>query len=219
MSANLDSYLKALSKAPKRNQEAQGFADLMIGNRRGGGRRSYPVGVGGNGDGACAPPCPPSWQTSAPIGAPVSGPCPEEFLCDCDLIGANTLGEVPIASGGVRTLTVTNFDAVALQAVAIWITAFQADGAAASALIANPVVELPVVVPNVRVGNNGQLRTSGLTNALNSAAFAATREPVCVDWAPFRSQNGQELEIDLQNIVAGVAPIHVFVVLWCNILS
>jgi hypothetical protein len=59
---------------------------------------------------------------------------------------------------------------------------------------------------------------NGLARGLNSGGFAATREPVCVDWAPFRSQNGQELFITFQNPVFASA-VHIVVLLWCNVLQ
>lgn len=153
-----------------------------------------------------------------PLGPNVGGPCPPEFLCDCDLIGVTTLGTEPIATNTNRLITVTNFDAVALQPVAIWFTAFVADAVAPNDLIATPVVEVPCIIQGVTVGQQGQLRAAGIGNALNSAAFAATREPVCIDWAPFRSQNGQELQLNSANIVADVS-VHFFAVLWTNVLS
>ena len=247
MSAHLDGYLKALEKSNKRNAEAQQFADLMIGARRGLGTpsggspipmprysaaRSYgmgqssapvpngypPNGGGGGGGYGCQP------GTNLPLGAPVGGPCPPEFLCDCDLIGVTTLGGPPIASGTNALITVTDFDAVALQPVAIWFTAFvaSANPGDENTLIANPVIEVPIIIDRVDVGQQGQLRVAGVGNALNSAAFAATREPVCIDWAPFRSQNGQELTMEVFNIVEGIpAPsgVHFFAVFWTNVLS
>ncbi len=227
MSANLDGYLAALNQGRKLNKQAQVAADhLAIGARRGGspaGRtggerhRIYPNagGMPRYGMGQAEPPCLPPGQTDLPIGTPVSGPCPPEFLCDCDLIGATTLGTAPVQAGTTRVVTVTDFDAVALQAVAIWFTAFEAED---DDLLANPCTECPTLISQVLVGQNGQLRVSGVANGLNSAAFAATREPVCVDWAPFRSQNGQELTIEFNNIVTGFTA-HIFVVLWCNVLQ
>lgn len=236
MSANLDNYLNALGSARKLNKDAEKFADLMIGARRSGMGSSQP-GPGGSfpltrpdyysygrrgvGQGSADPraqECLPPGQTMVPVGTPVAGPCPPEFLCDCDLIGGNTLTTAPVGPNTTRDVTITDFDAVALQAVAIWFTAFVADAGDPDNLLAFPVIEVPTLIFNVRVGNNGQLRAAGVTNGLNSGAFAATREPVCVDWAPFRSQNGQELVISFQNIVATV-DVHLFVVLWTNVLQ
>lgn len=246
MSANLDGYLNALGKSRKLNAEAEQFADLMIGARRGGmgtpagaspvamprysaQRMAYGNGAGvgqssipgPNGGGyGCQP------GTNLPLGAPVGGPCPPEFLCDCDLIGVSTLLDTdgPIPTNVGRLITVTDFDAVALQPVAIWFSAFVAGAAAVNGIgtIANPVVEVPTIIDRVDVGQQGQLRTAGLGNALNSAAFAATREPVCIDWAPFRSQNGQELTMEVFNPVEGFAApagVHFFAVFWTNVLS
>jgi len=232
MSAHLDGYMNALKQSKKLNKEAETFSDLMIGARRGAGSsqpgrgRAFPIPRSGRLQGMGAnnsqdPSCRFPGQNDLPLGAPVGGPCPEEFLCDCDLIGATTLGTAPVVPGtaGGSSLLITNFDAVALQAVAIWFTAFEAAPAPdANNLIANPVIELPTVVTNVTIGGNSQLRARGIGNGLNSAAFAATREPVCVDWAPFRSQNGQELQIFFDNIVV-TSNIHFFVVLWCNVLA
>ncbi len=222
MSAHLDGYMNALKQSKKLNKEAEMFSDLMIGARRGAGgnyrdKRPRSGRLQGMGQSTQDPACRFPGQNDLPLGAPVGGPCPEEFLCDCDLIGATTLGTPPIAPGaGGGNLLITNFDAVALQAVAIWFTAFVAED---DDLIANPVIEIPAVVTNVNIGGNSQLRARGIGNALNSAAFAATREPVCVDWAPFRSQNGQELQIFFDNIVAAPSAMHFFVVLWCNVLA
>jgi len=245
MSGNLDGYLEALGQSRKLNEEAQQFADLMIGARRGLGtpsgatevpmprysaqRMAYGNGAGvgqsnipgPNGGGyGCQP------GTNLPLGAPVGGPCPPEFLCDCDLIGVTTLLDTdgPLATNIARLITVTDFDAVALQPVAIWFSAFVAGAAAVNGIgtIANPVVEVPVIIDRVDVGQQGQLRTAGIANGLNSAAFAATREPVCIDWAPFRSQNGQELTMEVINPVENfIAPtgVHFFAVFWTNVLS
>ena len=249
MSDNLDGYIEALGQCRKLNEEAQQFADLMIGARRGmglpagatampmpglphGSPRFYGNGAGvgqsnippGGGNGGGGYGCQPG--TNLPLGAPVGGPCPPEFLCDCDLIGVSTLLDTdgPIPTNVGRLITVTDFDAVALQPVAIWFSAFVAGAANVNGIgtIANPVVEVPVIIDRVDVGQQGQLRTAGLGNALNSAAFAATREPVCIDWAPFRSQNGQELTMEVFNPVEGfLAPggVHFFAVFWTNVLS
>jgi hypothetical protein len=254
MSANLDGYLNALGQSRKLNKEAEQFADLMIGARRGAGAPSgssplgYMPGVPqharslyGNGGGVgqssalqpqgngVVPPGGPGYGcqpgTTLPLGAPVGGPCPPEFLCDCDLIGVSTLldPDGPIPTNVGRLITVTDFDAVALQPVAIWFSAFVADANVNNiGTIANPVVEVPVIIDRVDVGQQGQLRTAGLGNSLNSAAFAATREPVCIDWAPFRSQNGQELTMEVFNPVTGFDPgtgVHFFAVFWTNVLS
>jgi len=239
MSQNLDSYLKAIEQANKLNRSSEKAAELMIGAYRGskgagstqpGSGGSYPLGRQsqgnwGMGQSSAAPGfCGPGPGAQVPVGTPVAGPCPPEFLCDCDLIGTTTFEDtadanVPIPSGGQFQVTITDFDAVALQPVAIWFTAFEA-AADPDSQIANPVVELPCNIVDVRIGQSGQLRVNGLRRALNSAAFAATREPVCVDWAPFRSQNGQELFITFQNPVNAVANgIHVVLVLWCNVLQ
>lgn len=228
MSENMNGYMQALNQSRHLNKAAGVSADqLKIGARRGMGSSqpggggqfplrspgmAYPRGMGQ------AEPCLPPGQTALPIGVPTAGPCPPEFLCDCDLIGANTLGTAPVQAGTTRIITVTDFDAVALQAVAIWFTAFEADGSEPNDLLANPCTECPTLLDDVEVGQSGQLRVSGVANGLNSAAFAATREPVCVDWAPFRSQNGQELNLEFVNMVAGFTA-HIFVVLWCNVLQ
>lgn len=259
MSANLDSYLDAIDQSRHVNQDTENAAELMIGAYRrgrgmggdgpaGSGQRiplspqsqgDWRRGVGaqipnggsahpGNGPGFCGP----GPGASVPIGTPVAGPCPPEFLCDCDLIGTTTFADadplvvppagtddvVPLATGGTFQVTVTDFDAVALQPVAIWFTAFQSAAAPDANLLANPVIELPVNIIDVRIGQSGQLRINGLARALNSGAFAATREPVCVDWAPFRSQNGQELFITYQNPVV-TSNVHIVLLLWCNVLQ
>ena len=233
MSENLNAYIKALETSKKLNKGASDAADVLIGNYRsgiGGGCGTPPHGGGPAGSyPAAAPPMsfgqtsPAGGAPTAAVGTPVYGPCPPEFLCDCDLIGYSTIGladpNIPLqdrtVAGNAFQAVVTDFDAVALQAVAVWYTAFEAAG---PQLIANPVVEVPVNLVDVRVGGNSQLRARGTLNALNSGAFAATREPVCDDWAPFRSQNGQELFLDFENPVAGTN-IHIVVVLWCNILQ
>lgn len=203
---------------------------LQIGARRvprGANRRSRrSLGLGGqeggnNGGGSCVPV---PWQgdpgSVVPVGAPVYGRCPEQFNCDCDLVASQTLGAAAplnagIAAGATANVLVDNFDAVALQPVAVWFTAFTRDG---NNTIANPVVEVPVQINDVTIGGTSQLRTRGIANALNSAAFAATREPVCVDWAEFRSIPGMQLQFEVQNIVVGTT-IHFTALLWCNILQ
>lgn len=233
MSENLSRYITALETSKKLNKGASDAADVLIGNYRsgiGGGCGMPPGGNAGPAGSTHSGQMMSFGQTAAhggaptaAVGTPVYGPCPPEFLCDCDLIGYSTIGladpNIPLqdrtAAVGPFTAVVTDFDAVALQAVAVWYTAFEAAG---PQLIANPVVEVPVNLVDVRVGGNSQLRARGTLNALNSGAFAATREPVCDDWAPFRSQNGQELFLDFENPVAGTN-IHIVVVLWCNILQ
>lgn len=233
MSAHLDQYLTLLDKSRKLNPEAEKVAEqLKIGARRGGmgarreqrfplRRRGAQRGVGQNSSAPYESYDDCVGVTSVPVGAPVAGPCPPEFLCDCDLIGVTTLGTDPIGDAGTREITVTDFDAVALQAVAVWFTAFVAcpdEDGDPQTQIANPVIEVPVLIDDVEVGQNGQLRVSGLANGLNSAGFAATREPVCLDWAPFRSQNGQELTFEVVNIVCGI-DLHFFALLWTNVLQ
>jgi hypothetical protein len=243
MSANLDGYLKALEKARKLTPEAELVAGLMaehIGAARkltiGAGRRrgmggSQPGGPRGVPFSSYSPaPCPPGpGGASLPIGVPVWGHCPPEFLCDCDLVGATTFGTAPIlfdpAGATTRRVVVSAGDANALQPVAIWFTAFEAaaDGVPPAVPqnfgLANPVIELPVDMFNVFIGNQGQLRVGGRVGAeLNSAAFAATREPVCVDWGEFTSQNDQQLAIDVRNIVEN-SRIHVLIVLWTNVVN
>lgn len=260
MSQNLDSYLNAIEASRRLNKETDHAAELMIGAYRRGVGAGGPAGSGerhplrpqqqgdwrrrGMGQPSTAAPtgtappgggpgfCGPGPGASVPIGTPVAGPCPPEFLCDCDLIGTTTFPDadpavvppagtndaVPLATGGTFQVTVTDFDAVALQPVAIWYTAFQSAVAPDANLLANPVIELPVNIIDVRIGQSGQLRVNGLGRALNSGAFAATREPVCVDWAPFRSQNGQELFITFQNPVV-LSNVHIVLLLWCNVLQ
>lgn len=221
MSKNLDSYIESLQSSKRLNKETAVAADLMVGAYRrqggigaqGGSRIPLPRPGNGNGGGYCPP------GPQAPLGAPVTGQCPPEFLCDCDLIGGTTLGTTPQAAGGTVSISIGSFDAVALQPVAIWFTAFEADAVTPLTQIASPVIEIPVLMTDADNGNVGQLRQSGgLATGLNSGAFAATREPVCVDWGRFTSITGQNLTMKFNLITASANPMHVFVVLWCNIL-
>jgi len=222
MSKNLDSYIESLQSSRRLNAETAVAADLMVGAYRrkgigsnGGSRIPLPRnGGGGNGY------CPPVPHGALPLGTPVTGPCPPEFLCDCDLIGGTSLGVTPQAAGTTVTVTIGSFDAVALQPVALWFTAFEADAGVPLTQIASPVIEIPVLMTDADIGNQGQLRqTGGITTGLNSGAFAATREPVCVDWGRFTSTPGQELTMQFNLITASPNAMHVFAVLWCNVLQ
>ena len=227
MSKNLDSYIESLQSSKRLNAETAVAADLMVGayRRRGIGQGSGPAGSGTR---IPLPPppngyCPPVPHGALPLGTPVTGPCPPEFLCDCDLIGGTSLGTAPQAAGTTVTVTIGSFDAVALQPVALWFTAFEAAAAGPPVdlvQIASPVIEIPVLMTDADIGNQGQLRqTGGITTGLNSGAFAATREPVCVDWGRFTSTPGQELTMQFNLITATANPMHVFAVLWCNVLQ
>lgn len=223
MSTNLDRYIESLAQSKRLNADTAVAADLMVGAYRrkgiGGNQTRIPLprngGGGGNGY------CPPVPQSALPLGTPVTGPCPPEFLCDCDLIGGTSLGVAPQSAGATVTVTIGSFDAVALQPVALWFTAFEAAAAPDDLLqIASPVIEIPVLMTDADIGNQGQLRqTGGVTTGLNSGAFAATREPVCVDWGRFTSTPGQELTMQFNLITATATPMHVFAVLWCNVLQ
>ena len=223
MSKNLDSYIESLQSSKRLNAETAVAADLMVGAyRRRGGGIGQGSGPAGSGSRIPLPPgghCPPVPGGALPFGTPVTGPCPPEFLCDCDLIGGTTLGTTPTAAGGTVTVTIGSFDAVALQPVALWFTAFESDAGSAT-LIGSPVIEIPVLMTDADIGNQGQLRqTGGITTGLNSGAFAATREPVCVDWGRFTSTPGQELTMQFNMITAAPIDMHVFAVLWCNVLQ
>lgn len=224
MSKNLDSYIESLQSSRRLNADTAVAADLMVGayRRRGIGQGTGPAGSGSRiplpgGNGGYCPPVP---HGVLPLGTPVTGPCPPEFLCDCDLIGGTSLGVAPQAAGTTVTVTIGSFDAVALQPVALWFTAFEADAGVPDTQIASPVIEIPVLMTDADIGNQGQLRqTGGITTGLNSGAFAATREPVCVDWGRFTSTPGQELTMQFNLITATAAAMHVFAVLWCNVLQ
>ena len=141
--------------------------------------------------------------------------CEIENNCDCTLVSFSTLagatltGTAPVASGGTISITVSGQDAD-VKPMAIWFTAFVAGEAGASTdTIASPVIEVPVMLTNAVIGQQGQIRNGGsLANGLNSAGFAATREPVCIDWDIFRPTSGQELVLTFVNFVDTVA-IHV----------
>ena len=135
MSENLNAYIKALETSKRLNKGASDAADVLIGNYRSGiggscgpgGAVAGPAGSTHSGQYmSFAQTSPTGGAPTAAVGTPVYGPCPPEFLCDCDLIGYSTIGladsNIPLApragagaAAGPFTAVVTDFDAVALQ--------------------------------------------------------------------------------------------------------
>lgn len=156
---------------------------------------------------------------SCPTSQPDAFPdCPERVppICGANLIAANSMEVTPagVQIGAQQSLTITAGDACQFRARAIYISAYEFQGATS---IAN-AARLPLILRTVTVGNVSMLRrTDTLGSGPITDPFNAEKQLTPVDWSPFSSINEQSLIMGFQNI--NNVPVHIFVNIWGDNLS
>lgn len=150
-------------------------------------------------------------------GTPESGePCTiKPRLCECHVVGGNTLGTNGIGTASVAgrygTVSLDSGDASYFIPHYIYVAAYQANDADT---IAN-AAELPVLLGDSRSGQEPNMRRASDSDprlGVITTAYSEQKELECVDWNSFTSTTNQELELTFYNPNAN--SVHVFVCLW-----
>lgn len=144
-----------------------------------------------------------------------AGMCAEEKpVCGCNVIGANTFALAPngVAAGATVNLAVDAGDACRWQPRSLLLVAYEADVANPERLAA-PIVQVPFLLLDARVGTIPMVRRIGANNfGIISDGYSDRKEITCVDWAPFTSVQNQGLTFSFLNI--GANPVHMFTDNW-----
>jgi len=143
--------------------------------------------------------CPPSQGLPDPRpGCPLKPP-----PCDCSVMGATTLNTAGVAiataNGDGTNLVITPGDAPAFVVHWVW---FEFLGVGANNFtVAAGNAAIAGLLTSVTVGTRpqGVRFTSQGSEGISANAYAATREPLCVDWAPFEPTNGRGLTVRMYN--------------------
>lgn len=119
-----------------------------------------------------------------------------------------------VAIGDTVTLTITAGDACMFQPRAMYIAAYEFQGATT---VANNA-RLPLLLRAANVGNVSMLRrTDTQGSGIITDPFNADKQLTPVDWAAFSSINEQSLTLTLQNINNTL--VHVYVDIWGDNIS
>lgn len=166
-----------------------------------------------------APSCPQPGYNVVDNPSSCQGPMCERLppICGASVIGFNTLTTnlLGVAPGATVTIPVTAGDACGYQARALFLAAFEAD-ANTNSRLASPLVQLPFILINVRVGSVPQIRRAGqLQFGILSDAYSDQKELTPVDFARFTSVQQQGLEFDVQAITN--ESVHIFGVVWGDV--
>lgn len=141
--------------------------------------------------------------------------CAEEApVCGCNLLAGNTFVLFPLGvpAGGIANLAIDAGDACRWQPRSLLLVAYEADAVNPERLAA-PIVQVPFLMINARVGSIPMMRRSGQNDfGAISDGFSDRKEITCVDWAPFTSVQNQGLTFTWVNI--GPNPVHMFTDMW-----
>lgn len=137
-------------------------------------------------------------------------------ICDCHLLGANTLaaaaaGDGTIAAGGTGTVTVDSGDAGYFIPYYMSVVAFES----VAFNDVDPTDQLLVLLIQSRSGQVANMRRQSATDpsfGVHMLVYGQRKEVECVDWHPFSSTNNQQLIMTFFNPTALAA--HVFVNIW-----
>lgn len=175
-------------------------------------------------NGACPPAFPPGCGPTNPnqgVFACQGGLCDyAEPVCGANALGFNTLNDfangIPAGTASAQ-LSIDSGDACKFMARALFLVAYEADAVTAGR-VASPLVQLPILIVNVRVGTQPQIRRiDQLQFGIISDGFSDRKEITPVDWKPFTSTQNQGLIIAFASITN--EPVHAFGILWGDVVT